>query len=167
MLFRSPAGVVRRRIERAARECARLGLTGVHDAGVGAEDIAAYRALIAEKKLPVRIYAMIGGEGPLWREYLRALRESDAEAFVMENVPQLLGSAEYEAFKTAAEDELGFTVEGRILNAADYGVPQRRRRAIVIGVRGGAVPWPERTHFDPAKTIPFGGRPWRARSRAM
>src|SRR5262245_33953496 len=44
----------------------------------------------------------------LWREYLRALRESEAKAFVMENVPQLLSSAEYEAFKEAAETELGF-----------------------------------------------------------
>lgn len=62
---------VRRRIERAAQECARLGLTSVHDAGVRSEDIAAYRALIAEKKLPLRIYAMIGGEGALWREFLQ------------------------------------------------------------------------------------------------
>ncbi len=60
----------KRRLERAARECARLGLTGVHDAGVSAQAIEAYRELIAEGKLPVRVYAMIGGEGPLWREYL-------------------------------------------------------------------------------------------------
>src|SRR5262245_57389253 len=54
----------------------------------------------------------------LWSEYLRALRESGAEAFVMENVPQLIGSAEYDSFREAAEQELGFAVEGRILNAA-------------------------------------------------
>jgi DNA (cytosine-5)-methyltransferase 1 len=95
----------------------------------------------------------------LWREYLRALRESKARAFVMENVPQLLRSAEYDAFKHAAE-ELGFTVEGEILNAADYGVPQRRRRAIVIGVRRGPISWPERTHADPEQ-LPLGCAPWR------
>ena len=61
---------VREAIARAARECARLGLTTVHDAGTGAEDIAAYRELIAQKRLPVRIYAMIRGEG-LWQEYLK------------------------------------------------------------------------------------------------
>jgi DNA (cytosine-5)-methyltransferase 1 len=103
----------------------------------------------------------------LWREYLRALRESGAEAFVMENVPQLLGSPEYEAFKGAAENELGFVVDGRILNAADYGVPQRRRRAIVIGFRGDRVAWPEQTHFDPAKEIPFGGVSWRTFADAV
>jgi hypothetical protein len=52
---------VKRQIERAARECARLGLTGVHDAGAGELDIAAYRELIADNRLPVRVYAMLRG----------------------------------------------------------------------------------------------------------
>ena len=58
-------------LARAARECARLGLTGVHDAGVGRTELGAYRRLISEGRLPIRIYAMIGGPGDLWREYLR------------------------------------------------------------------------------------------------
>lgn len=95
----------------------------------------------------------------LWREYLRALRESEAQAFVMENVPQLLTAPEYRAFKRAAEKELSFSVEGRILNAADYGVPQRRRRAIVIGVRSSEIPWPEQTHSDP-DAPKLGTKPW-------
>lgn len=61
---------VKRRLELAARECVRLGLTGVHDAGVGEMEIRAYKELITEGKLPLRIYAMIGGEGELWRSYL-------------------------------------------------------------------------------------------------
>jgi DNA (cytosine-5)-methyltransferase 1 len=85
----------------------------------------------------------------LWREYLRALEAVEPRAFVMENVPELLRSAEYVEFRRRAE-ELGFEVEGEILNAADFGVPQRRRRAIVIGTRGLAIPWPEPTHADPA-----------------
>jgi len=63
---------VKRQLALAARECARLGLTGVHDAGVGADILRAYKELIAEGKLPVRIYAMIGGDGALWREYLKS-----------------------------------------------------------------------------------------------
>ncbi len=55
-----------RKIARAAQECARLGLTTVHDAGVDAADVAAYRSLILKHQLPVRIYAMIGGAGTLW-----------------------------------------------------------------------------------------------------
>lgn len=62
---------IKRQLELAARECARLGLAGVHDAGVSAEDLRAYRELLAEGRLPIRIYAMIGGAGPLWREYLK------------------------------------------------------------------------------------------------
>jgi DNA (cytosine-5)-methyltransferase 1 len=155
---------------------------GTYAANFGAEHVVAKR--IEEVESFPRVDVVIGGppcqgfsllntkgvgleRRMLWREYLRALRESEAEAFVMENVPQLIGSAEYEAFKSAAENELGFVVEGRILNAADYGVPQRRRRAIVIGCRGDRVSWPEQTHFDPAKQIPLGGLPWRTFADAV
>jgi DNA (cytosine-5)-methyltransferase 1 len=103
----------------------------------------------------------------LWREYLRALRESAAVAFVMENVPELLRSAEYASFKTLAEQDLGYAVEGRILNAADYGVPQRRRRAIIIGIQGGDIPWPPQTHFDPELGLPIGGTPWQTFADAV
>jgi DNA (cytosine-5)-methyltransferase 1 len=101
----------------------------------------------------------------LWREYLRALRESDAEAFVMENVPQLLKAAEYEEFAKRAK-RLGYRVEKGILNAADFGVPQRRRRAIVIGVKDGPVPWPRATHAD-STALPLGLKPWRTFREAV
>ncbi|HVX65913.1 MAG TPA: amidohydrolase [Bryobacteraceae bacterium] len=60
----------RRRLARAAAECVRVGLTSVHDAGVTALQLDAYRDLIAHGELPLRVYAMIGGDGPLWRKYL-------------------------------------------------------------------------------------------------
>lgn len=87
----------------------------------------------------------------LWREYLRALGQAAPALFVMENVPELLRSPEYAAFKASAEAELGYAVEGRILNAADFGVPQRRRRAIVIGTNIGPIPWPRPTHAEPGQ----------------
>jgi DNA (cytosine-5)-methyltransferase 1 len=96
----------------------------------------------------------------LWREYLRALRQVRPRAFVMENVPELLRSEEYAEFKRRAE-ELGFEVEGRILNAADFGVPQRRRRAIAIGIRTGLIPWPTPTHAEIADEPSIENRePW-------
>ena len=101
----------------------------------------------------------------LWRQYLRALEESSPRAFVMENVPQLLRSAEYETF-VAGVEKLGFTVEGRVLNAANYGVPQTRRRAFVIGVRDGTPPWPEPTHAEPGKGD-SGKKPWRTFADAV
>jgi DNA (cytosine-5)-methyltransferase 1 len=95
----------------------------------------------------------------LWREYLRALDEAAPTVFVMENVPELLGSPEYRSFRAAAEAR-GFAVRGGLLNAADYGVPQRRRRAIVIGTRLGFVPWPVQTHSD-SDAPQLGTEPWR------
>lgn len=88
----------------------------------------------------------------LWREYLRALAAIEPRAFVMENVPELLRSAEFAEFQRRAEG-LGFEVESTILNAADFGVPQRRRRAIVIGVRAGVIPWPAPTHANPMTLV--------------
>lgn len=101
----------------------------------------------------------------LWREYLRALQQSAPWAFVMENVPELLRSAEYCAFADEAR-ALGYIVEGRVLNAADYGVPQRRRRAIVLGSRTGFLAWPEPTHFPPDASS-RGRRPWRTFREAV
>lgn len=96
----------------------------------------------------------------LWREYLRALEQVQPQAFVMENVPELLASSEYAEFKKRAEQRLGFTIDEKILNAADYGVPQRRRRAIAIGVRSGEVSWPEPTHAEPGSSAAKGRKRW-------
>jgi DNA (cytosine-5)-methyltransferase 1 len=85
----------------------------------------------------------------LWREYLRALEAVEPQAFVMENVPELLRSAEFVEFRRQAE-ELGFEVEAEVLNAADFGVPQRRRRAIVIGTRSAAPAMPLPTNAEGA-----------------
>lgn len=102
----------------------------------------------------------------LWQHYLRALTGSEAQAFVMENVPPLLKAPEFAAFKQAAGD-LGFVVDGRVLLAADFGVPQLRSRAIVVGTRGSAPVFPNPTHHDPSKPAPFGTRPWVTFEHAM
>jgi DNA (cytosine-5)-methyltransferase 1 len=83
----------------------------------------------------------------LWRHFLQALERSEPDVFVMENVPELLRSAEYATFKAeAGPSGLGFEIREDVLLAADYGVPQMRRRAIVIGSKLGEPPWPRRTH---------------------
>ncbi len=49
----------------------------------------------------------------------------------------------------AAFGEMGYAVDARVLDAADFGVPQFRRRAVIIGRRGGgAIRFPEPTHGD-------------------
>jgi hypothetical protein len=56
----------------AAKECVRLGLTGAHDAGEPLNVINAYKELIAAKRLPLRVYAMIGGAGPALDQYFKS-----------------------------------------------------------------------------------------------
>jgi len=86
----------------------------------------------------------------LWRHYLRCVEQVRPKVFVLENVPPLLKSAEYEELHRIATS-LGYKVNGRVLNAADYGVPQTRKRAIVIGSRIGEPSFPVQTHVDPLK----------------
>lgn len=54
----SPA-LIRDYIERAIAECHRVGLTGVHDAGTSAADLAVLQAMAAEGALPLRVYTML------------------------------------------------------------------------------------------------------------
>lgn len=89
----------------------------------------------------------------LWQHYLRAVRQIRPKAFVIENVPEFQRSAQFacllELMKTdpvLSEYGFGFGV----LNAADYGVPQRRRRGIFVAVKGvSEVPWPPRPTHGP------------------
>ena len=84
----------------------------------------------------------------LWRAYMEVVRQTCPTAFVIENVPGLYNSSEYEEILKSAT-ELGYKVEGKILNAADYGVPQRRKRTIIIGLCNSILPiHPEPTHQD-------------------
>jgi DNA (cytosine-5)-methyltransferase 1 len=86
----------------------------------------------------------------LWRHFLRAVKDAEPRAFVIENVPPILKSQEYvEIVKYA--NSLGYQVAGKVLNAADYGVPQLRKRAIIIGVKDGMPSHPDPTHISPAK----------------
>lgn len=87
----------------------------------------------------------------LWKPYLDLVRRSGARAFVMENVPQLLESPEHDAILRATE-EMGFRTVNSKLCAADYGVPQTRFRAFIVGCRftdPSAYFPPKKTHFNP------------------
>lgn len=71
----------------------------------------------------------------LWRHFMRPVETVRPQAFLMENVPPLLGSQEFVEVTKLAES-LAYRIVGRVLNAADYGVPQTRKRAIVIVLLG-------------------------------
>jgi DNA (cytosine-5)-methyltransferase 1 len=87
----------------------------------------------------------------LWRPFLQVVERCGARVFVMENVPGLLGSPEYNEIEKAA-CELGFRVVAAALCSADYGVAQVRRRAFIVGCQfTDPREWfpPRRTHYNP------------------
>jgi DNA (cytosine-5)-methyltransferase 1/site-specific DNA-methyltransferase (adenine-specific) len=81
----------------------------------------------------------------LFREYLNLVKELKPELFVIENVKGLLlasnGWFKEEILK--AIEELGYVVEYGVLNAADFGVPQARERAIFICSKGKKILLPK------------------------
>ncbi|TVR59531.1 MAG: DNA cytosine methyltransferase [Spirochaetaceae bacterium] len=109
----------------------------------------------------------------LWIPFMEVIDRSGARIFVMENVPQLLGSLEHEEIVSWAAHR-GFRVWSGTLLAADYGVPQTRKRAFVVGsmdVDPGRFFPPLRSHFDPrlaptqlsllAGSYALNAQPWR------
>ena len=89
------------------------------------------------------------GRRDLWREYLRLVDAVLPKWVVIENVPGLLSSGDAIGGIRSAFGALGYAVDARVLDAADFGVPQFRRRAVIIGRRGGgAIRFPEPTYGD-------------------
>lgn len=89
----------------------------------------------------------------LWRPFLDIVRESHARVFVMENVPELIGRKSFEYGEIVENSRmLGFQTTAWRLCAADFGVPQTRWRAFIVGWRegdpGSFFP-PRATHRNP------------------
>jgi len=97
--------------------------------------------------------------------YERWIRQCDVPVFVLENVREFLSwgpldpfgrpirerKGEYFRDFVAKLKKSGYTVEWRILCAADYGDPTTRKRLFLIAVKDGqGIPWPKPTHRDPS-----------------
>lgn len=88
-----------------------------------------------------------GKKGVLWWQIYRILNEKGEnrpDYVFFENVDRLLGSPAKQrgrdfAIILASLADLGYTVEWRVINAADYGMPQRRKRTYIVGYREGSV----------------------------
>lgn len=86
-----------------------------------------------------------GKKGVLWWEIHRIIKEKGKNApslLLLENVDRLLKSPSSQrgrdfAVMLASLSDLGYIVEWRVINAADYGMPQRRRRTYILGYRKG------------------------------
>lgn len=84
----------------------------------------------------------------LWNEYVRVVEQAAPKVFIMENVDRFMKSAEFQLLLAEVEGGRlqGYELSYGHLNAADYGVAQRRVRTIVIGSRIGKIPLPHPTH---------------------
>ena len=86
----------------------------------------------------------------LYKEMLRVIRDKKPKYFVAENVKGILSLEKGKVFEMIKSDfvNLGYEVDYRILNAAEYGVPQQRERIIIIGNRIGLRNvFPRKTHY--------------------
>lgn len=72
----------------------------------------------------------------LWRDYAKTIVLAAPMYFVLENVGAFIDSAQFIALRAATEPDgmlANYSIQGGILNAADYGAAQARRRTILIG----------------------------------
>ena len=78
----------------------------------------------------------------LWQYFMDIVESSGCKVFIVENVPNLLRSPEGEGIIRRGQS-LGYSVSFGKLMASKFGVPQNRKRAIIIGSRIGHIPLPE------------------------
>lgn len=91
-------------------------------------------------------------DASLLEHYIRVLDDARPNAFFLENVFALAYSNHNRVwleFLLDSFDRLGYSVNQRVMLAADYGVPQRRQRLIIVGSLEGTPALPEPTHTGP------------------
>ena len=130
---------------------------------IEAEDIPDHDILFAG--FPCQPFSIIGGmqgmsdgRGVLFLEILRVLRKKKPKAVVLENVRQFATIGGGEPLRHILEglELLGYDCDWKILNALDFGLPQKRERIIIVGIAGGLhhFKWPlERKNFKPLSEI--------------
>ena len=104
-------------------------------------------------------YDKVDPRNQLIFEMSRLAREVRPRSLMMENVPGLSRKAQrlYDGLKRSLQEE-GYTLTEGVLEVADYGVPQFRRRLVLLAGLGFAIELPKPTH---AKGGADGRSPWR------
>ncbi len=110
----------------------------------------------------------------LYLEFLRIIRDKQPAYFLAENVRGILSMAGGRAIERIQADftAAGYRVQTKLFNAADYGVPQLRKRVIIAGTRADLpsrcdYEYPEPTHSDPRSKSDSGRLPWVTISQAL
>jgi DNA (cytosine-5)-methyltransferase 1 len=96
--------------------------------------------------------------GTLFQEYIRLLKSFRPKGFLFENVYGIVGAQGGAAWREIQEgfNKAGYRIFFRILDAADYGVPQHRERLFIIGLREGEYKFPRPTHGPDSLTkLPY------------
>jgi DNA (cytosine-5)-methyltransferase 1 len=100
--------------------------------------------------------ALADHRGDLIFEFVRLLAETEADAYIFENVPNLASVANGEVLDDllASFDEIGYSATACVLAAADFGVPQMRKRLFVVGTRErGEISMPPCATHAPPDTL--------------
>lgn len=149
----------RREMARALRDAGwpKPGLTGTHY-GPGKR-----RVHLTRRERSERIWAAVRSAS-LVIEPARFIHACPPEWVAMEQVPEVLPLWRVYA---AELGKLGYSVWCGVLNSADYGVPQTRKRAILIASRSRRVGRPVPTHYDPRKGDQLWGTPWVSMAQAL
>lgn len=73
----------------------------------------------------------------LYKQMVRVVKDKQPKVFIAENVKGLMTLQKGSIFQRVVKafEEVGYTVYTKLFNAADYGVPQRRERVIIVGIR--------------------------------
>lgn len=120
---------------------------------IKAEDIPDHDLLCAG--FPCQSFSIIGNRqgfsdprGTLFFEIARIIRERKPKAVLLENVKQLSSINKGETLKSIIETlhQLAYYVDYKILNALNFGLPQKRERILIVATRKdiGKFPWPNR-----------------------
>ncbi len=97
--------------------------------------------------------------GQLFYEYIRILQAKKPSFFLAENVPGIISKTHLPEFLKIIDkfESLGYEITYQQLDARDYGVPQERKRVIVVGIKkslGFKFQFPKPTHSEhPNKTL--------------
>lgn len=88
-------------------------------------------------------------------EYFRVIEEVNPKFFLFENVDGFMYKTHTEAleFLEKKSKELGYNINYKVINSANYGVPQTRKRFICIGIKKefNKFEFPKETHIEPKK----------------
>ena len=125
---------------------------------------------------PCQAYSTVGKRllndprGQLFQEYYRVLKEFEPKIFIFENVKGLLSMSKGELFKTIISlfKSLGYKIYHKILNSADYGVPQIRERIIIVGTKlNKEYFFPKPTHSNSSNLFNSNLKPYLTLSEAI